>query len=191
MFPQIQEDKMPLPGQRMKHGSDDSLLVRFGTCPKYLPELSRIEGRDCYSDTEMVEFVEIRVPGGDVQVYTSASPEFEPQKKRFAHLYRQWKLNEGENPGTPFEVLGLTEVQKDMLTRVNIHSVEQLAAVGDNVLASIGIGAINMRARAQRYIQAQPIANTEVEELKAQNAALTEKLEQLTEIVKTVVEKRK
>ena len=191
MFPQIQEDKMPLPGQRMRHGSDDSLLVRFGTCPKYLPELSRIEGRDCYDNDQMVEFVEIRVPGGDVHVYKSDSPEFEPQKKRFAHLYRQWKLNEGENPGTPFEVLGFTEVQKDMLTRANIHSVEQLAAIGDNVLASIGIGAINMRARAQRFIQAQPTANAEVEELKAQNAALTEKLEQLTDLVKMLAEKGK
>lgn len=186
MFPQIIEDKMPVTGQVMSHGKDDSLRVRFFTGPKYLGEMSRIEGRDVYDEEKILEYVEIKVPGGDTIVRV-ATPE---DIRRFAEKYRQWKLNEGDEVGTPFEVLSFTMTQKDMLTRANIHSVEQLAAIGDNVLAAIGLGAINMRTRAQKYLQAQPVVNHEVEELKAQNAALTEKLSELADVVKTLLKKK-
>jgi hypothetical protein len=47
-----------------------------------------------------------------------------------------------------------------------------------------------MRTRAQKYLQAQPVVNHEVEELKAQNAALTEKLSELADVVKTLLKKK-
>jgi len=186
MFPQIIEDRMPVSGQVMRHGSDDALRVRFFTGPKFLGELSRIEGRDMYDQDKILEYVEIKIPGGDTIVRV-ATPE---DIRRFAEKYRQWKLNEGDEVGTPFEVLNFTMTQKDMLTRANIHSVEQLACIGDNALSAIGLGAINMRTRAQKYLQAQPVVNEEVEDLKAQNAALTEKLSELADVVKTLLKKK-
>ncbi|MGA1350942.1 MAG: hypothetical protein ACO31B_07375 [Burkholderiaceae bacterium] len=187
MFPQIIEDRMPISGQVMRHGSDDALRVRFFTGPKFLGELSRIEGRDMYDQDRILEYIEIKVPGGDTVVRVATSDDI----KRFSEKYRQWKLNEGGDVGTPLDALGFTDTQKDMCTRANIHSVEQLAAIGDQALASIGLGAINMRARAQRHIQAQPVVNEEVEALKAQNATLTEKLSQLTEMVEGLLLKKK
>jgi len=187
MFPQIQEDRMPASGQRMSHGNDDALIVRFFTGPKLMGELSRIEGRDIYDDEKIVEYIEIKIPGGD-KVVRIVTPD---DIKRFSAKYRQWKLNEGEDMGTPLEALGFTETQKDMCTRANVHSVEQLAAVGDHVLAAIGLGATNMRIRAQKYLSAKPVVNEEVETLKSQNALLSEKLAQLTEVVESLMNKKK
>lgn len=186
MFPQILEDRMPVSGQRMSHGSDDALRVRFFVAPKYQSELSRIEGRDIYDDSRMLEYIEIKVPGGDTIVRVVTPDDV----KRFSAKYRQWKMEEGDNPGTSLDVLGFTEVQKDMCTRANIHSVEQLASVGDHVLASIGLSATSMRSRAQKHIASLPVVNEEVETLKSQNATLTEKLAQLTELVEGLLKKK-
>jgi hypothetical protein len=182
MFPTIQEDRMPLPGQRMKHGGDESLRVRFFTAPKFLPEQSRIEERDCYDEDTILEYIEIRIPGGDIVVRV-ARPE---DKKRFSELYRQWKLNEGEDVGTPLDVLGFTETQKDLCTRANIFSIEQLASIGDHVLSSIGIGAINMRKRAKDFISNKPVANEELDALKEQNNQLMRTVTELMEAVKAL-----
>ena len=177
---------MPLPGQRMSHGSDDSLRVRFYVGPKYMSELSRIEGKDIYDEEKPLEYIEIKIPGGDTIVRVVTPDDI----KRFSAKYRQWKLDEGDELGTPLDVLGFTETQKDMLTRANIHSVEQLSGVGDHVLSAIGLGAISMRARAQKFIAAKPVVNEEVETLKAQNATLMDKLTQLTEVVEGLMKKR-
>lgn len=186
MFPQIQEDRMPMSGQRMSHGSDDSLIVRFFSGPKLLGEMSRIEGRDIYDEEKVVEYIEIKIPGGDKVVRVVTSDDV----KRFSAKYRAWKMNEGDDLGTPLEALGFTETQKDMCTRANVHSVEQLASVGDHVLAAIGMGATNMRSRAQKYLSAQPVVNEEVETLKVQNATLMEKLTQLSEVVESLMKKK-
>ena len=187
MFPEIREDRMPLPGQRMKHGGDDALRVRFYNAPKFLPEQSRIEERDCFDDTVILEYVEIRIPGGDIVVRV-ARPE---DKKRFSEIYRQWKLNEGEDTGTPLEALGMTETQKNLCTQANIFSVEQLANVGDHVLSSIGIGATNMRRRAIDFISRKPVHNEELEALKSQNQELLKTVNELMGAVKKLTSKDK
>lgn len=187
MFPQIVEDRMPIPGQRMSHGDDSSLRVRFYTGPKMLHEQSRIEERDVYDDSIQVEYVEIRVPGGDTVVRVATPLDI----KRFSEIYRQWKLNEGQDPGTPLDILGFTNTQKDMCTRASIFSVEQLAVVGDHVLAAIGIGATNMRKRAQDYLAAKPVHNEDMETLKAEMAALKAQNEELQDLLKELVVKSK
>lgn len=187
MFPQIVEDRMPNPGQRMTHGDDSSLRVRFYTGPKMLHEQSRIEERDVYDDSTQVEYVEIRVPGGDTVVRIATPLDI----KRFSEIYRQWKLNEGQDPGTPLDILGFTNTQKDMCTRASIFSIEQLAVVGDHVLAAIGIGATNMRKRAQDYLAAKPVPNAEIEELKKRNEELQASVEELLSTVKELTKRTK
>jgi hypothetical protein len=187
MFPQIIEDKMPSPGQRMRHGDDSALRIRFYQGPKYKPEESRIEGRDLYDNDVQLEYVEIRVPGGDTVVRVVTNEDI----KRFSEQYRQWKLNEGQDPGTPLDVLGFTETQKDMCTRAHVFSVEQLAKVGDHVLSAIGIGAMNMRKRATDYIEAKPTTNVEVEALKEQMAAMQKQNAELQEMLKDLVKSKK
>lgn len=167
----------------MKHGADDSLRVRFFTGPKYLPEQSRVEERDVYDESISLEYIEIAIPGGD-KIVRVATPQ---DIKRFSELYRQWKLNEGDNPGTPLDVLGFTATQKDMCTRASIFSVEQLAAVGDHVLASIGLSATSMRRRAQEYVAGKPVANEELDKLKAQNAEMQAKLAEMTELLQKLL----
>lgn len=186
MFPQIVEDRMPSPGQRMTHGDDSSLRVRFYMGPKMLHEQSRIEERDVYDDSVQVEYVEIRVPGGDTVVRIATPLDI----KRFSETYRQWKLNEGEDPGTPLDALGFTVTQKDMCTRASVFSVEQLACVGDHVLSAIGLGATNMRKRAQDFVAAKPVPNADIEKLKEQNAELTKTVEELLSTVKELTRKR-
>lgn len=186
MFPQIVEDRMPIPGQRMTHGDDSSLRVRFYTGPKMLHEQSRIEERDVYDDSIQVEYVEIRVPGGDTVVRVATPQDI----KRFSEIYRQWKLNEGQDPGTPLDILGFTNTQKDMCTRASVFSVEQLACVGDHVLSAIGIGATNMRKRAQDYLAAKPVPNAEIEALKDQNKELARTVEELLATVKELSKRK-
>lgn len=187
MFPQIIEDRMPLPGQKMRHGDDSALRVRFYTGPKYKSQESRIEGRDVYDPEVQIEYVEIKVPGGDTIVRIATNEDV----KRFSEIYRRWKLDEGEDIGTPFEVLGFTELQKDMLTRGHVFSVEQLAKIGDNALSGIGLGAMNMRRRAQEYLSARPTPNAEVEELKAQMAEMQAKNQELSEMLKDLIKSKK
>lgn len=187
MFPQIIEDRMPMPGQRMRHGDDSALRVRFYIGPKYKAEESRIEGRDVYDDETQLEYIEIKVPGGDTVVRVITGEDV----KRFSEQYRQWKLNEGQDPGTPLDVLGFTETQKDMCTRAHVFSVEQLSKVGDHVLSSIGIGAMNMRKRAQDYIAAKPTANAEVEALKEQMATMQKKNDELQDMLKELIKSKK
>lgn len=186
MFPQIVEDRMPSPGQRMSHGDDSSLRVRFYTGPKMLHEQSRIEERDVYDDSIQVEYVEIRVPGGDTVVRIATPQDI----KRFSEIYRQWKLNEGTDPGTPLDVLGFTNTQKDMCTRASVFSVEQLACIGDHVLSAIGIGATNMRKRAQDFLAAKPVPNAEIEALKDQNKELARTVEELLATVKELSKRK-
>lgn len=185
MFPQIIEDRLPSPGQRMSHGDDSSLRVRFFLGPKFKPEQSRIEERDIYDDAEQLEYVEIRVPGGDVVVRVVTPQDV----KRFSEAYRQWKLNEGQDAGTPLDALGFTETQKDMCTRASIYSIEQLAVVGDHVLAAIGLGATNMRKRAQDFIAAKPVPNEKMDAILADNARMQAQIRELTETVKTLTKK--
>lgn len=176
-----------MPGQRMRHGDDSALRVRFYVGPKYKAEESRIEGHDIYDEDTKLEYIEIRVPGGDTVVRVITPDDV----KRFSEQYRQWKLNEGQDPGTPMDVLGFTEMQKDMCTRAHIFSVEQLSKVGDHVLTAIGIGAINMRRRAQDYIAAKPTPNAEMEALKEQMLAMQKKNDELQEMLKELVKGKK
>jgi hypothetical protein len=187
MFPQIIEDRMPMPGQRMRHGDDSTLRVRFYKGPKYKAEESRIEERDIYDNSIQLEYVEIKVPGGDtvVRVVTPADV------KRFSEIYRQWQLNEGQELGTPLDVLGFTETQKDMCTRAHVFSVEQLAKVGDHVLSAIGIGAMNMRKRASDFLDAKPTTNVEVEALKEQMALMQKQNAELQDMLKELVKGKK
>lgn len=187
MFPQIVEDKLPMPGQRMSHGDDSSLRVRFFLGPKYRPEQSRIEEKDIYDHEEQLEYVEIRIPGGDVVVRVVTPQDV----KRFSELYRQWKLNEGADVGTPIDALGFTETQKDMCTRASIYSVEQLAVVGDHVLSAIGLGAVNMRKRAQDFVAAKPIPNAEMDALKEQMAVMQKKNDELQDMLREFVKSKK
>lgn len=187
MFPQIQEDRMPLPGQRMRHGDDSALRVRFYTGPKYKSEESRIEGRDVYDPEVQIEYIEIKVPGGDTIVRIATSDDV----KRFSETYRRWKLDEGQDPGTPLDVLGFTEVQKDMCTRAHVFSVEQLSKIGDHALSAIGIGAMNMRRRAQDYLQARPTPNAEMEALKEQMAEMQKKNDELQDMLREFVKSKK
>lgn len=186
MFPQIIEERMPSSGQRMTHGDDSALRVRFYTGPKMLHHQSRIEERDVYDDSVQIEYVEIRVPGGDTIVRVATPQDI----KRFSETYRQWKLNEGDDPGTPLDVLGFTNTQKDMCTRASVFSVEQLACIGDHVLSAIGIGATNMRKRAQDFLASKPVPNAEIEALKDQNKELARTVEELLATVKELSKRK-
>lgn len=180
MFPTILEERMPHSGARLSHGDDSALRIKFFYGLKYLPEQSRIEERDCFDENIQLEYIEIKIPGGDTIVRV-VTPD---DKKRFSEKYRQWKLNEGESLGTPLDVLGFTNTQKDMCTRANIFSVEQLASVGDSVLQQVGLGATNMKRRACDFISSKPVQNDELEALKKKNEELTKALNELVGVVK-------
>jgi hypothetical protein len=78
-----------------------------------------------------------------------------------------------------------------MCTRAHVFSVEQLSKVGDHVLSAIGIGAMNMRKRANDYLDAKPSKNVEVEALKEQMAAMQKQNAELQDMLKELVKGKK
>jgi hypothetical protein len=186
MYAPIVENKLPQNGQRMTHGDDSGLHVRFYTKGKYDTLRSREEERDVYDETVQLEYIAISIPGGDV-LHRVATPA---DKKRFNEIYRNFKADNGEMPGTDAAELGLTKTQLQRLEGLNIYTAEQLAAVSDSVIQQMGPGGHDMVARAKRFVAVQPVDPSEIEALKAQNKQMQDLLIEVTAQLKELKGKK-
>lgn len=160
--------------------------VREATVPRFFIKAwknqhkSALEGRDIYEDREYVEVLTL----GD----NKCIPVFQVKdehKARWPKQYQAFKNGLVYAPeGTPLEkwtLCGPAEVEH--LKHFNIRTVEQLAAIGDNVLSNLGMGSRALREKAIVWL-AQARDNSgisrvvaENDELKAQMAAMQKQMD--------------
>lgn len=168
---------------KLSFGSDDQLGVRFFVDAVEVPAL----GPGQFQDRE---FIEIRIPGGDVVVRELAAED--PYKARFGAQYKAWKAGQAEPVGTPLEAPFIKPSMKRTLQSIGVETLEQVAALDDHAVQKIGMGGLELRKKALAFLQAQSDADyasrqAEAEkQLQDQNEALRAELEALREMVREV-----
>lgn len=169
------------------HGTDKSLYVEFFMQAIEDEELSREHGRPIFRDREFIKII----PLGDKNTVVCRPVNFTAQGQtpadtdRWPVKYQQFKSQQEQvEEGTPItEWPPLTKSQALNLKGINIHTVEQLAAVQDNNLANIGMGARELREKAKAFIEASESTaglnklQSENEDLKIQVQALKAQIE--------------
>ena len=170
----------------VQHGTDAGLYVQFYMESLEDEEASIKEGRPIYRD---VEFIKI-IPVGDrnTEICRPVKKDFDggtpPDSERWARQYEAFK-NQQIQPqeGTPLEQWSpLKKSQVLSLKAINIHTVEQLAAVSDANLQNIGMGGRTLRDNAMSFIQQAKDGSVltkqsaEIEDLKKQIEALNNQL---------------
>lgn len=163
------------------HGDDAELHVEFRMEAVHQGHKSAVEGRPIYEDAP---FIRIMFPGDRTK--TVDRPVNDTDKQRFP---RQWeafqKQEEQVASGTPItEWPPVSKSQALELKALNIHTVEQLAAISDSACDSF-LGARGLREKANAWLsKAKDNAFiSEMQErmarLEADNTALRDQLKQL------------
>lgn len=165
--------------QSREHESDSKLFVVFFRGTRLNEAKSQEVGRPVHDDVDMVKIV---IPGQRDTVVAIADHTYQ---QRFPKQWAQFKANaEQTTSGTPLsEVTWLTPAQIADLKAMNVHSVEQLAAMPDSSAHSF-MGFHGLKQRAQAYLEAAkgnaPLIQMQaaLEERDAQIAALQAQLNQ-------------
>lgn len=160
---------------------DKKLFVQFYLRAVVNNFKSSQEGRPIFDE---VDYVRIIVPGDkNTVIDTKVTPEY---AQRFATQFEKYKKNQSQAvSGTPLEVWPqMTVGQVAELKAMNVHTVEQLAELPDNLAQRI-MGSHDLRRRAATFLEAAngEAANTklaaelaqrdnEIELLKAQMAQM-------------------
>lgn len=153
---------------------------------------SKLEGHAVFDDVEMVEIV---IPGDkNTLVDTMVN---DSHRQRWPQLYKAFK--EGLSPsetGYPIEHWpAITAAQAANFKALHIHTVEALAGLSDGVLQNVGLGARDLRTRAQNWLQrasdAKPMdrLQAELDDEKAKNAVMQNQIEELMASVRKLQEK--
>lgn len=160
-----------------QENDDRGVKAEFSVQPVHMGFRSREEGRQIFEDRV---FVRILVKGNDkMEVVREAT---EQDFRRFPREYAAFKAGSPQlRVGTPLSAIaGLGPSMILHLESLNIHTVEDLAECGDNVLPNLGTGARILRDKAQAMLGN---SNPEVDKLKAQleetNALLARAMEKL------------
>lgn len=141
--------------------------------------LSEKAGRPIFEDKEMVE---IRIPGDKNWSWVGSVDEPGMHiKERFAEQYAAFKRGEMiASVGTPLEAWPpLTKSRVAELKGCHIFTVEEYAAIPDNTLGKLGIGAREEREKARAFLESAK-GNAPTAALAAEVARLTAMVEQLT-----------
>lgn len=115
---------------------------------------------------ENVLYVRIDIRGSSLNgVHRPARAE---DKSRFPYAWQEFNRGEkARERGVPIQMLGLDIPIIRHLAAKNVFTVEDMAAVSDNNLTNIGLGAREMRKRAQEFLDAKkesPVAEARVSE---------------------------
>lgn len=137
---------------------------------------SEQEGRPVYDDVEMVRII---IPGDRrTEVYERVNSG---HRERYWVQYQAFKDNvEAPVSGTPIEEWPpLSPAAAKNLRYLNIRTVEALASVSDTVLGEIGMGARELREKAQQWLASVSDVRPALAAAKADNDALREQLQQM------------
>ena len=111
---------------------------------------SEIQGVPVFDE---VEFVTLRIAGdAKSEVVKKVTDDV---KAQYAQEYAHWKQTKTQSiTGWPVEQMpGLTAGQVAVLKALNIHTVEQLSELTDGNLSAVGMGARDLRAKAQFLVK--------------------------------------
>lgn len=133
-----------------RNAGDKSVHARFYIRPVQNERKSAEAGRPIFDDKE---FVEIRASGNSTNIVDR--PVSDMDRQRFRRQYLLFKAGDQEQVvGTRLtEVPWITRGQCEELAYLKILTVEQLAAVNDQLCTQI-MGIYDLRRRAQAYLEA-------------------------------------
>lgn len=157
----------------VKYGNDNSLYPIFTMSAIKDEEASIKEGREIYKD---VEWIDIHIVGDNLTKISR--PVNAEDKVRFRDAYQAFKNQSIElNTGTPLtEWAQVSKAMAMTLKAMNIHTVEQLAAVADGNLT--WMGARDLQKKAIDWLQAAK-EGAGFSKLEAENQDLRNQLEAL------------
>ena len=153
---------------------DSGCIAQFYFHPLLNGAKSLEAGREVFVDTP---YILILIKGqSKTEVRRKAMDE---DKTRFPNAWRAFQEGkENAVTGTPLENMhGMTLSQIQELKAMHIRTVEDLAGMSDMGAQKFGHGGVDLRKKAQAFIEHN---NVEVMDLKAQVASLLAKVETLT-----------
>lgn len=178
MTPIFEDDIYP---QGEENRDDKKLVVMFYLRPVINEPKSLEAGRKIFDE---IEYIKILVPGQRDTVETEVTEQY---RQRFAERYRAWK-SKGliADSGTPIsELTWLSVSQKAELQAINLTTLEQLAGMSDATIQRIGMGGQELKARAQRYVDAGLAAAPDLK-LEAKLKERDEQIAELKELVQNL-----
>lgn len=166
---------------RAFYGDDSRLHVRFFVGKERHGLMSAEQGRDIFVPVDMVE---IRQPGERDVFHGRVTGE------HIARFPRQWEAFQGGREhipdGTPLSILFPNNPEKvENLRFFKVFTVEQLAALPDNAIQRIGLGARNDVNAAKKFIDdtagyaGATKMNKRIADAESENATLREQMARL------------
>lgn len=149
------------------HGDDKECYVEFRKEPIKQEAESERQGRPIFKD---IDFIRIQFPGDKTKVVDRPVTDFD--KQRFPNQWRSFEETGAVvHEGTPInEWPPLTKSQALEFKGMGIHTVEQLANIGDHLLTFFG--ARNYRDEAKTFLEKSKGADSQIAKLQAQMAEL-------------------
>ena len=159
----------------------ESCFAVFYTDAVHMGAESEAAGRPIYKD---VPFVRIMVPGDNTNVIERKAKD--EDKRRFPEAWAQYQRGESTgHSGTPLEQWPqITKAQVKEAKYLEVHTVEQLAALSDSQCQRLGMGYLELRTKAKAYLTAAAdgaaVAQqaAEIERLRAEIADLKALMQQ-------------
>lgn len=161
------------------HKLDHTLHVRFYKHAELNSFKSQKAGRKMFEDKV---YVRIQSPANRLNIIERAASD--EDKLRFARQYQLFLQGaEQMTQGTPVgELPGITPARALELKALKVETVEQLADLADNTVNLLGTGGQQIKQQARRYLDR--LANSEAlsDQVRAQDAKITELMRQLAEL---------
>lgn len=160
---------------------DPGCIGTFEWHREYKPHASKMATEEQGKPVEIfgdVLYIRISIRGSSInEVHRPARPE---DKARFPYSWQEFNRGEkARERGVAIQMLGLDLPIVRLLAAKNVFTVEDMAVVSDNNLSNLGLGARELRKRAQDFLEARkesPVAEARVNE---QQTLITAQAEQL------------
>ncbi len=168
---------------------DETCFPRFFIEAVENPIASQQAGRPIWNDVEMVE---VNFPGNNLTKWVGRVTD--EHRERWPEHYRRFKAQEEQRPdGMPIEEWPMvTRAQVRELKALEMHTVEQIAAMSEIAIQRIGMGARDLKQKAQAYLAELDGVSTirqtieENERLKTQVAAQQNQINELGAILENM-----
>lgn len=180
--------------RRYSPGDDDpGCIGSFEFVSEFKPFKSKVATEAKGEPVEIFEdvlYIRIVIRGTDKNiVHRPAKPE---DKARFPYSWQEFNRGEkAKERGAAIQLLGLDISIVRHLAAKNVFTVEDMAAVSDNNLSNLGLGARELRKKAQDFLDARresPVAVARVNEQQRMIDAQAEKLQQAMALIERLSE---
>jgi hypothetical protein len=130
--------------------SDQNLNVVFYKKSEINVQKSQQEGIAIHEDRD---YIKIMQPGERLNVIDR--PVYNEDKKRFSAQWARYITDQVQTPeGTPIALLFPNNpAAADNLRVMGIHTIQQCAAMTDHAMTTVGMGGLEYKTRATRYLE--------------------------------------